>query len=224
MEDLLKEKNLTLDTALTKCCAHEVTKCQRAKLTGATPESSIRAVHRKQQDSSITHREPRCPRCGSSFHPGGRRQCPAYQLVCHLCHRTGHFTQVCRSRKPAQPQTQEPAINAVHTTPSINTSRAGTHRAPTIQAEISTCNGSADLQVLPDSGADISICWTKHHSKPWRSPKRYRYPCITENMHGTPHPPTNLSTTHQSPTNHIICNIPTSNFKEPNRGVLKRVR
>ena len=50
VEDLLKEKNLTLDTALTKCCVHEAAKRQRAKLAGGTLESSIHTVRRKQRD------------------------------------------------------------------------------------------------------------------------------------------------------------------------------
>ena len=157
MEDLLKEKNLTLDTTLTKCRAHEAAKRQRAELVGGTPESSIHAMHRKQQDPSSTPGGLRCPGHSSSFHPGGRRKCPAYQLVCHLCHRTGHLVKVCRSVKPAQPHPQELATNAVHITPSVNTSQAGIQPAPTIQALIPTCNGSANVQLLPDSGVDISV-------------------------------------------------------------------
>ena len=91
VEDLLKEKNLTLDTAVTKCRAHEAAKRQRAELAKAPPETSIHAVRWQQQEASSTQGSQRCPGCGSGFHPGGRRQCPAYQLVCHLCNRTGHL-------------------------------------------------------------------------------------------------------------------------------------
>ena len=157
VEDQLKEKNLTLDTALTKCRANEAAKRQRAEIAGLTPDPSIHAARQTQQNPSNTHGSQRCPGCGSGFHAGGRRQCPAYQLVCHLCNQTGHFAKVCRSRKPAKPRPHKPATNAVHITPSINISRAGIQPAPTIQARISTCNGSANMQVLPDSGADISI-------------------------------------------------------------------
>ena len=157
VEDLLKEKNLTLDTAVTKCRAHEAAKRQRAELAKAPSETSIHAVRRQQQEASSTQGSQRCPGCGSGFHPGGRRQCPAYQLVCHLCNRTGHLAKVCRSRRPAQPRAREPATNAVHVTPSINTTQLGIQPAPTIQAELSTRNGSTSMQVLPDSGADISV-------------------------------------------------------------------
>lgn len=151
VEALLKEKNLTLETALSKCCAHEAAKRQRAEIIPSTPETSVHAVcQQKQQNSSSSHGGPRCPGCGSGFHPGGRRQCPTYQLVCHLCNRTGHIAKACRSRKPIQPQPQQPATNAIRITPSINTSQTGIQPTPTIEAEMTTCNGSTMVQVLPD--------------------------------------------------------------------------
>ena len=70
VEDLLKEKNLTLDTVITKCRAHEAAKCQRAELAKAPPETSIHAVRRQQQEASSTQGGQRCPGCGSGFHPG----------------------------------------------------------------------------------------------------------------------------------------------------------
>ena len=41
VEDLLKEKKLTLDTALSKCRAHEAAKRQRAELAGGSPETTM---------------------------------------------------------------------------------------------------------------------------------------------------------------------------------------
>lgn len=43
------------------------------------------------------------------------------------------------------------------------------------------------------------------------------------NVHGIEHPATVLSTTHQSPNNHIIRNNPTSNLTEPNQPVPKHI-
>ena len=117
----------------------------------------IHVVRQKQQNLSSTHGGPRCPGCRSGFHPRGRRQCLAYQLVCHLCNRTGHIAKVCKSCKPAQSRPQELATKAIYVTPSINTSQTGIQPATTIQAEISTPNGSAIVLILPDSGADISV-------------------------------------------------------------------
>ena len=157
VETLLKEKNLTLETTVSKCRAHEAAKRQRAELAGGTPGTSVHAIRQKQQNPSSNRGGPKCLGCGSGFHPGGQKQCPAYQLVCHLCNRTGHIAKVCRSRKPSQTQSHDPATNAVITTPTVNTVQAGIQPAPMLQAEISTSNGSTTTQVLPDSGADISI-------------------------------------------------------------------
>ena len=54
VEDLVKEKNLTLDIALSKCHAHEAAKRQRAELAEGSPETTIHAVRRKQQNLSST--------------------------------------------------------------------------------------------------------------------------------------------------------------------------
>ena len=102
VETLLKEINLTLETTVSKCRAHEAAKRQRAELAGGTPGTSVHAIRQKQQNPSSNRGGPKCPGCGSGFHPGGRKQCPAYQLVCHFCNRTGHIAKVCRSRKPTQ--------------------------------------------------------------------------------------------------------------------------
>ena len=56
MEDLLKERNLTLDTTHTKCLANEAAKCQREELAGGTPESSI---HTKHNNAKTVLREAR---------------------------------------------------------------------------------------------------------------------------------------------------------------------
>ena len=157
VETLLKEKNLTLDTTVSKYRVHEAAKRQRAELAGGTPGTSVHTIHQEQQNPSSNCGGPKCLGCGSGFHPGGRKQCPAYQLVCHLCNQAGNIAKVCRSRKPTQTQSHDPATNAVITTPTVNTAQAGIQPAPTLQAEFSTSNGSTTTQVLPDSGADISV-------------------------------------------------------------------
>jgi len=106
--------------------------------------------------------------------PGGRQQCPAFSRTCHLCKKVGHLARVCRGRRVTQntlrpsPHTAGPATMAIHTerppdrsTPQINSSKVinpSKHEpAPTIQVHMSSLNGQATVQVLPDSGADISV-------------------------------------------------------------------
>ena len=72
VETLLKEKNLTLDTTVSKCHAHEAAKRQRAELAGGTPGTSVHAIRQKQQNPSSNRGGPKYPGCGSGFHPAGR--------------------------------------------------------------------------------------------------------------------------------------------------------
>ena len=164
VEDLLKEKKLSLETTISMCRANEAAKRQRAEIT-SQPEPTVQALQRQRPDRNTEQpTKQTCPGCGSGFHPGGRKQCPAFHIVCHKCQRTGHFAKVCRSRKlasaPPQPGT-EASTNAVRIFPiSIKTSASidpSIKPAPTIQAHFSTPNGSATLTALPDSGADLSV-------------------------------------------------------------------
>ena len=172
IEELLKEKNLSLESTISKCRAHEAAKRQRAEIT-SQPDPTVQALHRQRPVRSMVQRsdcsteqptKQTCHGCGSGFHPGGRKQCPAYLIVCHTCHRTGHFAKVCKSRKlvstPPKPGT-DASTNAVRIFPlSIKTSTSldpSIKPAPTIQAHFSTPNGSAELTALPDSGADLSV-------------------------------------------------------------------
>ena len=100
-----------------------------------------------------------CLGCGGDFHPGGRRQCPAYTLTCRTCNRVGHLARVCQGgQRPAalsQPPTT-PEIKATNLAPTTTLETDGEH-APTINIHVSSLNGCASLNILPDSGADISV-------------------------------------------------------------------
>jgi hypothetical protein len=113
VEVLLREKDLTLETTITKCRGQEAAKRQRAEITSRNMEAI--AVIRRPRSADKATTQPRvCPGCGANFHQGGRRQCPAYNLTCHLCKRVGHFARVCRARPEQQgppevaPQLQPP--------------------------------------------------------------------------------------------------------------------
>ena len=113
IEDLLKERELTLDATILKCRAQEAAKQQREEIT-STPagNSLLQTVQKTSLDTShkppstvqktsldTSHKPPStCPGCGAGHHPGGRQNCPAYQATCRNCNKTGHFARVCRSR------------------------------------------------------------------------------------------------------------------------------
>ena len=112
-----------------------------------------------------------CPGCGSSFHPGGRKACPAFKVVCHYCNKVGHFARVCKSRQ-AQAPPPPPAKNLHDLRSNLIRIEAAmpssipsrwilsnniTEPAPTTNVHVSAINGSATVAALPDSGADISV-------------------------------------------------------------------
>ena len=158
VEDLLKEKDLTLDTTIDKCRAHEAAKRQRVEVS-STPAASIQAV---QQTPKATTTQT-CPGCGSRFHQGGRRNCHAFRVACNNCNKTGHFARVCKSKptKTRQTPPSDPGTRVIHAqVPSIKSTSENDQQyepAPTIAVQISTLNGQAVLNALPDSGADISV-------------------------------------------------------------------
>lgn len=190
VEELLKEKDLSLETTVSKCRAQEAARKQRVEISGST--SNVNFV-RQQGDHFTTSRMQRsntpqlpgkppdrtpptssCPGCGCDLHPGGRQSCPAYRRVCHACKKMGHMARVCRSGRkglsrgltPPPPYTQ-PITRAVEAQPDdplpqVNTSTVMIcstmfEPAPTVQIYVSSLNGTADMSVLPDSGADISV-------------------------------------------------------------------
>ena len=87
VETLLREKDLSLQDTIIKCRGQEAAKRQRAEMVGSQ---------------------------GTDFHPGGRRQCPAYTLTCHPCKRVGHLAKVCRGQRSKQPtKLTQPSTNVI---------------------------------------------------------------------------------------------------------------
>ena len=97
-----------------------------------------------------------CPGCGARAHQGGCKACPAYNQLCHYCHKIGHYARVCQARLSQQtnPQAAEQEMRSRK----MSTIRQVTaaEPSPTILIHISTNKRSYQMQVLPDSGADIS--------------------------------------------------------------------
>ena len=150
VETLLREKDLTLETMITKCRAQEAAEKQRAEMVGGNPQ--VDAAH--QGLSTLFPPDKLCPGCGSAPHSGGRQQCPAYKLTCHFCKKPGHLARVCKRRRP------RPFALAVHTEPSpeqdlpqVNAShtpvRSMFEPAPKIEVCICSLNGETTVAALP---------------------------------------------------------------------------
>jgi len=54
----------------------------------------------------------KCFFCGGTLHP--RFQCPAKEIVCRNCKKTGHFSKVCRSKKSFQSVKTTAALSEAH--------------------------------------------------------------------------------------------------------------
>lgn len=63
--------------------------------------------YRKERYPTYDNRK--CYFCAKTFpHPGGRRNCPARQVICHICKREGHFARCCQDKlKDRTPTTQK---------------------------------------------------------------------------------------------------------------------
>ena len=59
--------------------------------------------HNTSGQSSARQRQQKCTRCGKT--PShSRQQCPARDVICHRCHKKGHYQSMCRTI-PRQVQT-----------------------------------------------------------------------------------------------------------------------
>ncbi len=112
-----------------------------------------------------------CNGCGKAVHLEGRRKaCPAYRAVCSNCGKLGHYSTVCR-QKPSNQFTsgfrKAPRALSIQSEGPQQTEENNAHHpgmmslnhsvpAPTLPVHIQGLNGEAVVEVLPDSGADIS--------------------------------------------------------------------
>ena len=138
VENLLREKDLTLVTTISKCRAQEAAKQQRAEMAGDTSTRGINAVRRQPQpvrqsthpvQQLLTSGHPptqfgrMCIGCGYDLHPGGRQQYPAFNYICHVCKKVGHVASVCKGGRapPAKfnNHTAPHAAMAIHVEPPL---------------------------------------------------------------------------------------------------------
>nr|XP_055068361.1 uncharacterized protein LOC129450004 [Misgurnus anguillicaudatus] len=120
-EKLQLDKDLTLETAITKTRQFEEVRRQQCDLRGenggASKCSNVDAVHAENDKKPKFPSKPRpkaqtpgkykpntrfqqsskaCYRCGK-MPPHGKSECPAADAVCHNCGKMGHFSKVCRN-------------------------------------------------------------------------------------------------------------------------------
>ena len=185
IQELLKEQRLTLPNTITTCRGMEAAKKEVTNIKGASVQRI--SGHRKteiknepkrnfrQQPSSSTNMntqnyspqsQGKCPGCGKGPHQGGRRNCPAIKANCPSCGKTGHYEAVCRNKKNEVNKASVHALkfNRGNRLWSINAVTAEPP-APTVLLHARALNGEADIDVLPDSGANICAAGTQFLAK-----------------------------------------------------------
>ena len=96
-------------------------------------------------------RPQRCSRCGKSP-PHGCQQCPTNDVVCHKCHKGGHYKRCCKTkaniREIAEDSEEETFLGTVNSANAIGAS------APWL-VEVKV-NGE-DVKFKVDTGADVTV-------------------------------------------------------------------
>jgi hypothetical protein len=104
---LLREKDLTLETAINICRAAEQAQMQIKQMDG---ESAVHNLRRKQpqyrkQNTGNSFKPKKtvkdCQYCGDSHNKG---QCKAFGKTCGICRGQNHFTKMCFSAKQKKSQ------------------------------------------------------------------------------------------------------------------------
>lgn len=83
---LLKEKKLTLNSAIEICMLHEQSEKGNREL-------------KKEAEVCTVQFNP-CPNCGGQHAPD-RSRCPAFNKRCNTCGKLNHFSRCCRSGRPS---------------------------------------------------------------------------------------------------------------------------
>ena len=169
VEELLRQKDLSLNKTIEICRAHESAKQQRSEIKGkclqinaASKNKTKKYSHHQNRRQDMKEISPsKCMQCGKMPHKN-ITQCPAYSKRCDKCHKLGHFAAQCRTKAQInnlQMQNDEDQVGTSQLM-SIKSVRSET-RAPRINLIVKGPNGSAELSVLPDSGADITAADVK---------------------------------------------------------------
>ena len=161
VEALLQENNLTLAIAISKYQV-QLRSCQDTESRPIQPTVRVHlytAVTLGAKDSSTNNTH--IPRIWSRNSTSRLIPMPCtFSQTCFHCQEVGHCAKVCQSRAPKHNSCPTP-IQALMTTPNVkhltifNIQSINMEKAPLIKVCITSANGSSELEVLPDSVADI---------------------------------------------------------------------
>jgi len=93
-ENLLKDCDLTLDTAINIARAHEKAR-EQSSIIGSTDANDVMKIHKTQSNHVKTVMN--CKFCGKE-HQMIKSQCPAFGKFCKKCKGKNHFAEKCKSQ------------------------------------------------------------------------------------------------------------------------------
>ena len=109
IEELLRQKKLSLEQTIQICRAHESAKNQREEIKGSHAAINVTSTYKAKKKPTnrdrpmaarkqLTHEQQRtCGRCGCG-HGNLPQNCPAFNKTCNKCHKLGHFASLSRTK------------------------------------------------------------------------------------------------------------------------------
>ena len=191
-ERLLRDPQLTLQTATEKVRSAELTQAQLKQIRAdqkITSESIHKVRSERNDDSSPNSLKPpnnvpiiNCKYCGRK-HPRDKNQCPAYGAKCQKCGLHNHFAIKCRKTKQKSQRVrivevdedlsedENPVSMVTHHIGSLKAKRQARSNVPKQLYATMTVNNKARVKFQLDCGATCNILPLKDYNQAMGNPK-----------------------------------------------------
>ncbi|XP_064087273.1 uncharacterized protein K02A2.6-like [Macrobrachium nipponense] len=103
-----------------------------------------------------------CNNCGHMGHWPRTQKCPAKEAQCKTCQKQGHFEKMCRSTKKSQTGYTASPPNKSNPSCRFVGDNLGSESPTPVTVSLSFGDISAQLQLIPETGADITVIGTIH--------------------------------------------------------------
>lgn len=149
---------------------HDTAASSQQTQAPSSPRPSCLSCHRQHNTGKCPAAGNTCHNCGYKGHWGRTPKCPAKDTECRSCHKTGHFERCCKSSKTMTTGHQGPQASGRSSPPSTKKSSAcrrvdnastGTSPLP-VSVHLHYGNRSTRLQMLADTGADVTVLGIHH--------------------------------------------------------------